>query len=142
MSSTCNSPFQRIGSSLRKGSAQGIRLERFVKALEDPSSGLTYTALTGARKQSVEDVERLFGPGVIAFMERSQYDNEAKYLTVVRNWGRSVDERGLTDQQQQHFRDDFISFILQEWILWNQQTLYFSTLEVNRYVTCTHTQCS
>ena len=40
-----------------------------MQALEDPSSGLTYTALTGVRKQSVEDVEHLFGAGVIEFME-------------------------------------------------------------------------
>ena len=80
-----------------------------MKVLEDPSSGLTYTALSGARKQSVEDVERLFGPGVITFMERNGYHNEAKYLTVVHNWRRSVDKRGLSDQQWRQFRDDFIS---------------------------------
>ena len=109
-----------------------------MKALEDPSSGLTYTALSGARKQSVEDVERLFGPGVITFMERNGYHNEAKYLTVVHNWRRSVDERGLSDQQRRQFRDDFISFILEEWVPWCQQSLDFSMLEVNRYVTHTH----
>ena len=54
---------------MRQGAARDIHLERFVQALEDPSSGLTYSALTGVRKQSVEDVERLFGAGVIQFME-------------------------------------------------------------------------
>jgi hypothetical protein len=57
---------------LRRGGTRGIHLERFVQALEDPSSGLTYSALNGVRKQSVEDVERLFGPGVISFMKRNQ----------------------------------------------------------------------
>ena len=110
------------------------------ESAEDPSSGLFYTALSCARKQSVEDVERLFGPGVITFMERNGYHNEAKYFTVVRNWRRSVDERGLSDQQRRQFRDDFISFILEEWVPWYQQSLDFSTLEVNRYVTCMHAQ--
>ena len=44
-----------------------------MQALEDSSSGLTYSALTGVRKQSVEDVECLFGPGVISFMEKHGY---------------------------------------------------------------------
>ena len=44
---------------MRQGAARDIHLEQFVQALEDPSSGLTYSTLTGVRKQSVEDVERL-----------------------------------------------------------------------------------
>ena len=35
---------------MRQGAAKDIHLERFVQALEDPSSGLTYAALTGVRK--------------------------------------------------------------------------------------------
>ena len=105
-----------------------------MEALEDPSTGLTYTALTGVRKQSVEDVERLFGPGVISFMEEKHYDSEAEYLRVVRNWRRAIDERGLTEQQRRQFRDDFVSFILDEWMPWHRQSLDLSTLEVNRYV--------
>ena len=41
------------------------QLQRFEEALHDPSSGLTYTALCGIRKQSVEDVERLFSEDLI-----------------------------------------------------------------------------
>lgn len=109
-------------------------MERFVQALEDSSSGLTYTALTGVRKQSVEDVERLFGPGVISFMDKHQYHSEAKYLKTVRNWRRAIDERGLTEQQRRQFRDDFMTFILDEWIPWKKKGYDFSTLEVTRYV--------
>ena len=36
-----------------------LRLERFTEALEDSASQLTYPALTGQRKQSVRDAERL-----------------------------------------------------------------------------------
>ena len=77
---------QRIGNSLRRGCVRNIGLERFVGALEDTKTGLTYPALTGVRKQSVEDVERLFGQGVIDFMEENNYENEAEYLRKVRNW--------------------------------------------------------
>ena len=131
----CN--VQRIGSSLRRGGTRGIHLERFVQALEDPSSGLTYSALTGVRKQSVEDVERLFGPGVISFMKRNHYEDEAKYVEVVRNWRRSVDERGLSEDQRRQFRNDFISYILDDWMPWHRNSFDFSTLEVNRCV-CTY----
>ena len=64
----------RIGTSLRLGSPSDVRLERFVEAV------LTHTALVGSRKQSVEDVERLFGLPLIEFMEEKQYTSEAKYL--------------------------------------------------------------
>lgn len=47
-----------------------------MEGLQDASTGLTYPALTGVRKQSVQDVERLFGPGVIAFMEKKNYTNQ------------------------------------------------------------------
>ena len=74
-------------------------MERFVEALKDPATGLTYPALTGVRKQSVEDVERLFGSKVIEFMENHNYEDEAKYLRVVRNWRHAIDERGIPEAE-------------------------------------------
>ena len=44
----CN--IQHVGSSSHRGGTRGIHLQRFVQALEDPASGLTYSALTGVRK--------------------------------------------------------------------------------------------
>ena len=44
-----------------------LQLERFAEALEDPSTGLTYAALTGQNKQSVRDAERLFSRGVLDY---------------------------------------------------------------------------
>ena len=37
---------QRIGNSLRRGCVRNIGLERFVEALEEPKTRLTYPALT------------------------------------------------------------------------------------------------
>ena len=48
---------QRIATATRSGGPVQLRLERFAQALEDPDSGLTYPALTGQRKQSVQDAE-------------------------------------------------------------------------------------
>ena len=58
-----------IANSLRQGRVEEIGLERFAEALEDPNTGLTVPAVTGVWKQSVQDIERLFGQGVIKFME-------------------------------------------------------------------------
>ena len=103
---------------MRQGSAKEIRLEKFVEALKDPTTGLTYPALTGIRKQSVEDVERLFGDGAIEFMEKHEYAPEAKYLRHVRNWRRAVDERGLSDSICQDLSNEFLNFILEDLIPW------------------------
>ena len=44
-----------------------------MEALDDPTSSLTYPALTGPRKQSVVDVEHLFCPELSDFMEKKGY---------------------------------------------------------------------
>lgn len=103
--------------------------------MKDPSTGLTYPALTGIRKQSVEDVERLFGEGVIEFMNKSGNDSEAKYLQHVRNWRKSVDERGIPDSVRQTLSTGFLNFIVEDLIPWcSPENRDFSLLEVNRYV--------
>ena len=71
---------QRIGNSLRQGGPRYIKLEHFKEALHDTTAGLTYCALSGIRKQNVEDVERLFGLPLIMWMESKRYNEEATYL--------------------------------------------------------------
>ena len=66
----------------------------------DPTLGLTYPALTGQRKRSVTDVERLFGSLLLAFMEEKQYVVEAEYIEAVLGWRRACDERGLSELQR------------------------------------------
>ncbi len=70
-------------------------MEYFADALQDPESGLTYQALTGQRKQSVRDAERLFSAEIAKYMKGKGHDFEAKFITVILNWRRSSDERGL-----------------------------------------------
>jgi len=107
-----------------------------VQALEDPSSVLTYSTLTGVRKQSVEDVEHLFGPSIISFMERHGYKAEAEMVKMVRNWRRAIDEKGLNEQQRRQYHDNFLNYILDDWMPWHRELRDFSLLEVNRLVTC------
>jgi len=79
-------PIQRIAQSTRMGGPTGMHLECFLEALQDPHAHLTYTALTGARKQSVADAEHLFSPDVLAFLEKKGYTFEAHYVRVIFNW--------------------------------------------------------
>ncbi|XP_065911420.1 uncharacterized protein [Dysidea avara] len=112
---------KRIGHSLRQGGNDDIQLERFEEALHDSSAGLTYTALSGVRKQSVEDVERLFSGSLVKWMENKGYKKEAEYLSVVHNWRRACDERGLTSAQRSKYNADFLSYLLDDLMPWHQQ---------------------
>ncbi|XP_065892094.1 uncharacterized protein [Dysidea avara] len=126
--------FKRIGHSLRQGNSN-LQLERFAEALHDPSAGLTYCALSGIRKQSVEDVDRLFGQSLIDWMERKGYCDEVAYLQVIHNWRRACDERGLTNDQRSTFNKNLLSFILDDLMPWHRNDgCDFSFLEVNRKV--------
>lgn len=94
---------------------------------------MTFPALSGARKQSVEDVERLFGQGVIDFMKNNNYSAEAEYLQRVRNWRRAVDERGLSEDQRQQLCAELLEFIVIDLMPWySAKQRDFSLLEVNR----------
>ena len=52
-----------------EGQIPGLDLQFLRDALHDPSTGLTYEALTGKNKQSVPDCECLINPEVISFLE-------------------------------------------------------------------------
>ena len=89
----------------------------------------------GVRKQSVEDVDRLFSSSLITWMEKKVYTQEAEYLRVVHNWRRACDERGLSDAQRSQFNQEFLDYILDELMPYhrNEGLKDFSLLEVNRY---------
>ncbi len=85
----------------------------------------------GKRKQSVTDVERLFGPEVVEFMKRKGYHEEAKYVSVVLNWRLASDERGLTGTTRTKYNSAFLDYILEELMPWHKDS-DFSQLEVNQ----------
>lgn len=122
-----------IATSTRGGPAK-LSLERFVEALSDSSTNLTYYALTGARKQSVLDAERMFSPQMVDFMQRKGYDFEATYLRAIGNWRRACDQRGLSEIQRCRFNYEFLNYILDDLMPWHRTIYDFSLLEVNRYV--------
>ena len=67
------------------GGPSEFQLQLLCEAARDPTTNLTYAALTGQRKQSVGHVERLFNPKVAEFMEKNGKFYEARYLRVIHN---------------------------------------------------------
>ena len=117
----------------RNGGPDELHLEHFVEALSDPTSGLTYSALSGSRKQSVIDAERLFDPALTKFMERNNHTYEAKYTEVIWNWRRACDERGLSELTRCKFNHQFLNLILDELLPWHMHYYDLSLLQINRY---------
>lgn len=114
------------------GGPENLQVQRFCEAAQDPSSGLTYSALTGVKKQSVGDVERLLSSEVAKFMEKKNYTYEANYVQTIHNWRRATDERGLSQQQRSEFNQKMLCMVLDELIPWHKEFDY-GTLEVNRF---------
>lgn len=128
----CVYSMQRIAHSTRCGGPLNLQLDRFTEALYDESSGLTFTALTGKRKQSVRDVEILFSDSMQKFMEKNSYEYEARYIKVIKNWRRASDERGLSQLTRCRFNYELLNFILDELMPWHKDMYDFSLMEVNR----------
>lgn len=97
-----------------------MQLERFDEAVHDESTRLTYTALSGERKQSVEDVERLFSQEMVDWMETKGYSCEAEYLRAVRGWRRACDERGLSSMERSQLNKQLIDYILDDLMPWHR----------------------
>ena len=80
---------QRIAQCTRRGGPDKLQMDRFTEALYDEDAGMTFPALTGQRKQSVQDAEILFSEGVERFMKRKGYKYEEKFVRIIRNWRRA-----------------------------------------------------
>ena len=85
---------------LCEGLIPGLDLQFLRDALHDPSTGLTYEALTGKNKQSVPDCECLINPEVISFLEWKGHTSVACVMNRIYNWHKPVDGRGLSEDQR------------------------------------------
>lgn len=125
---------QRIAKCTREGGPSSIQLERYTEALLDDSACMTYPALVGQRKQSVQDAERMFSEDLEKFMRRKGYNEEAQYIKAVRGWRRACDERGLSELERSRLNYGLLNYILDDLMPWHSTDYDFSLLEVTRYV--------
>ena len=73
---------KRFTNSFREGDMPDIDLRFFVDALNDPTTGLTKQALTGERKQSIPDCERVFYLCVLNYMADKGHESGYQFV----NW--------------------------------------------------------
>lgn len=91
---------KRIAKHTREGGPYGFNLNGFDEALTNPGTGLSHAELTGERKQSVQDAERLLSYHVSRFLMDKGYHKEAEYVKVIAGWHEAADGRGLSELQR------------------------------------------
>lgn len=123
---------KRITGCLRSGEIPNVRLQYFRDALNDPSTGLTKSALTGVNKQSVPDCERIFSFGMIDVMQKNGHENEMAFVRLVHNWHKASGGRGLDEDTRHLYNKDMLNWILDDWIPWHSENYDFSTIDMER----------
>ena len=128
-----NHVLKRIAMCVRKGTVPNINMKAFFEAMNDPSTGLTYTALTGKRKQSVPDAEKLLSGAVSTWLIKHNYHREGQFVEIVANWHKATDGRGISEEQRKCYNEAMLNFLLEDWMPWYESNMDFSTLDANRY---------
>ena len=79
-------------------------------------------------------MERLFSATLVVWMDKKGYDFEARHLSIIHNWRRACDERGLPRILRSQFNSNFLEYILDELIPWysDDGLSDFSLLKVNQ----------
>ena len=79
---------KRIWKNSKEEGSPGTNLQDFDDAMLDPTTEFTMAALTGERKQSVLDAERMLSYLVAKFLTEKVCTNEGEYIRVVARWHR------------------------------------------------------
>lgn len=124
---------KRIWKHTREEGPPGTDLQGFDDAMQDPSTGLTHAALTGERKQSVTDAERMLSYHVAKFLCENGYEKEGKFVRAVAGWHEAADGRGLSEIQRCKKNYEMLNMILDDWMPWHNTTPSFATIDINRY---------
>lgn len=128
-----NHLFRRMAKSVREGKDPKLNFEAFNDALQDSESGLTYAALTGKRKQSLKDAERLLSCHVADSLQRKGHVQEARHVQLIANWHEASDGRGLSQLKRSKYNYDMLNYVLDDWMPWHCENYDFSTIDINRY---------
>lgn len=127
-----NHIYKRLAQHVRNGGNAMLNYEAFDDVLKDPESGLTHAALTGKRKQSLKDAERLLSYHVVRSLKRHGHDREAEYVEVLVHWHEATDGRGLSQLTRCKYNYQMLNLILDEWMPWHRTHHDFSLIDINR----------
>ena len=122
-----------MAKSVREGKDPKLNFEAFNDDLQDSESGLTYAALTGKRKQSLKDAERLLSCHVADSLQRKGHVQEARHVQLIANWHEASDGRGLSQLKRSKYNYDMLNYVLDDWMPWHCENYDFSTIDINRY---------
>ena len=70
-------------------------------------------------------------------MDKKGYDVEARHLSVIHDWRRACDERGLCSDLRSQFNQNLKAYILDDLMPWHEKNSDLNCLEVNRYYSWT-----
>ena len=132
-----NHVLKRIAGCFRTNYVPTVDTSAFVGAMNDPHTGLTYTALTGKRKQSVPDAEKLLSTSVADWCKKNGYPEEGRVVEIIANWHKASDGSGLTEETRKRYNLAMLDFLLEDWMPWYQgksEKKDYSTLDPNRLV--------
>lgn len=68
----------------------------------------------------MEDAEHLFGEGVVNFLRSKDYSYKSRYISMVHNWRKACDERGLPDEERRLYNSELMDFIPHELMPWHR----------------------
>ena len=81
--------------------------------MQDLKTGLTFAALTGERKQSVVDAERMLSYLVASFLGEHGYEKE-EFVRTVAGWHEAADGRSLSEFERCKKNYEMLNMILDE----------------------------
>ena len=130
-----NHVLKRIVGCFRLNYVPNVDTSAFVGAMNNAHTGLTYTALTGKRKQSVPDAEKFLSTAVAEWCKEIGFPEEGRVVQIIANWHKASDGRGLSEETRKKYNLAMLDYLLEDWMPWypgNPVEKDYSTLDPNR----------
>ena len=72
--------------------------------------------MTGERKQSVGDPEKLRSPSVGKWLNVNGFLSEARLVEAVSNWHKASDSRGMSEAEREKNNLTMLDYLLEDWM--------------------------
>jgi len=69
---------------------------------------------------------------MIAYMDKTGHESEKEVLTILHQWHKAVDGRGLTEETRSRYCKEMKDWLLRDWIPYLGQVEDYSAIDVNR----------
>ena len=66
-------------------------------------------------------------------MEKNCHYAEANILSIIHDWHKAVDGRGLSEETRAQYCKNMMTWLLKDWMPYLDQDHDYSTMDVNRY---------